>query len=126
MNICDFDVTYRRNLTKDEQVALDNLRSYDDIIIKQADKGSAVVIMDKKEYLREAMRQLDDKEVYQPLVKDPTKDMIKKLIQGFKNHLKRGTLTEVPKNTFRLQGKRKQDDFICCPKFTKRVALDDQ
>ena len=44
----DFDMTYRRNLTRDEQQqALQNLRDYDDIIIKQADKGSAVVIMDK-------------------------------------------------------------------------------
>lgn len=57
---------------KDEQTALENLRSYDDIIIKQADKGSSVVVMDKEAYLKEAMRQLDDKEVYQPLVKDPT------------------------------------------------------
>ena len=43
----DFDMTYRRNLTREEQQALQNLRDYDDIIIKQADKGSAVVIMDK-------------------------------------------------------------------------------
>jgi len=44
----DFDMTYRPNLTRDEQQALQNLRDYDDIIIKQADKGTAVVIMDKE------------------------------------------------------------------------------
>ena len=27
--------------------ALENLRGYDDIVIKQADKGSAVVVMDR-------------------------------------------------------------------------------
>ena len=37
-----------RNLTKEEQKALEDLRSYDDIVIKQADKGSAVVVMDKE------------------------------------------------------------------------------
>ena len=47
----DFDTAYQRNLSKDEQTALENLRRYDDIIIKQADKGSAVVVMDKEAYL---------------------------------------------------------------------------
>lgn len=36
-----------RNITREEQKALENLRKYDDIVIKQADKGSAVVIMDR-------------------------------------------------------------------------------
>ena len=57
----DFGTTYRRNLTREEQRALQDLRTYDDIIIKQADKGSAVVVMDKQAYLQEAMRQLTDK-----------------------------------------------------------------
>ena len=74
-----FDTAYQRNLSKDEQTALENLHSYDGIIIKQADKGSALVVMDEEAYLKEVMRQLDDKGVYQPLVKDPTKDMIKKV-----------------------------------------------
>ena len=52
------------NLTQDEQKALENLRGYDDIIIKQADKGSAVVVMDREAYINEAMGQLDDSEVY--------------------------------------------------------------
>ena len=35
--------------------ALEDLRSYDDIVIKQADKGSAVVVMDKERYVTEAV-----------------------------------------------------------------------
>ena len=53
-----------RNLTKEEQKALEDLRSYDDIVIKQADKGSAVVVMDKERYVTEATRQLGDSAVY--------------------------------------------------------------
>ena len=34
-------------------------------IVKEADKGSAVVVWDRKEYLREANSQLSDKDVYQ-------------------------------------------------------------
>ena len=56
-----------------------NLRNYDDIIIKQADKGSAVVILDRDKYVAEAMRQLNDSEVYISLRDDPTVDMIRKV-----------------------------------------------
>jgi len=37
----DLSVHCHRNLFKDEQEALDNLRRYNDIILKPADKGSA-------------------------------------------------------------------------------------
>ena len=72
----DLRVRYQRNLSKEEQVALENLRGYDDIIIKQAYKSSAVVVMDRERYVGEAMRQLDDKDVYVPLTNDPTEEMI--------------------------------------------------
>ena len=44
--------------------ALDSLRDDKSIIFKEADKGSGVVIWD---YLAEAKKQLDDKEVFQEL-----------------------------------------------------------
>ena len=65
----DLRVRCHRNLLKDEPEALDNLRRYDDIIIKPADKGSAVVVMDRARHVGEAMRQLSDKDVYNPLSK---------------------------------------------------------
>lgn len=37
------------------------------IMIKPADKGSAVVVMASARYVGEAMRQLSDKDVYLPL-----------------------------------------------------------
>ena len=72
----DLGIRCHRNLFKDEQEALENLRRYDDIIIKPADKGSAVVIMDRARYVGEAMRQLSDKDVYLPLSNDPTAEMV--------------------------------------------------
>jgi hypothetical protein len=44
--------------------ALQNLRSNEDIIIKPADEGSAVVVMDKSAYIREAERQISDDRFY--------------------------------------------------------------
>ena len=59
MNTDNFD-----NLTPVERTALQNLRSNEDIIIKQEDKGSAVVVMDKSAYIRGAVRQLSDDRIY--------------------------------------------------------------
>ena len=68
-----------RNINREEQKALENLRNYDDINIKQVDKGSAMVILDRDKYVAEAMRQLHDSEVYISLRDDPTAGMIRKV-----------------------------------------------
>ena len=46
------------NLTREEREALKTLRYDISIIIKEADKGSAVVVWDREDYLKEANRQL--------------------------------------------------------------------
>ncbi len=60
------------NLPREERLALTALRSRTDIIIKPADKGSAVVIMDRQQYIDEAHRQLDNRTNYICLNSDPT------------------------------------------------------
>ena len=51
------------NLTKGERNALYLPRDDPSIIIKEADKGSAVVIWDREDYLREGNSRLSDKDV---------------------------------------------------------------
>ena len=58
------------NLTKEEWEALYSLKDDPSIIIKGADKGSAVVVWDGEDYLKEAYRQLDGKEVYEQFSED--------------------------------------------------------
>ena len=52
------------NITHGERTVLQSLIFSEDIIIKPADKGSAVVVMDKSAYIREAERQLSDDRFY--------------------------------------------------------------
>ena len=52
------------NLTSAEKGGIQELQVRDDIVIKPADKGSAVVVMDKVDYLEEANRQLTDERFY--------------------------------------------------------------
>ena len=42
------------------------------IIIKSVDKGFVVVVWDRENYLKEAYRQFDDKEVYEQDPDDPS------------------------------------------------------
>ena len=60
------------NLTKEEREALYSLKDDRSIIIKGADKDSVVVVWDREDYLKEAYRQLDDKEVYEQVPDDPS------------------------------------------------------
>ena len=72
--LLDIEIPSKRfnNLTKEEWEALYSLKDDCSIIIKGADKGSVVVVWDREDYLKEAYRQLDDKEVYEQVPDDPS------------------------------------------------------
>ena len=55
------------NLSGDERRALTQLRQNPNIIIKPADKGSKIIIMDRQQYLLEANRQLNNPHYYRLL-----------------------------------------------------------
>ena len=60
------------NLSKGEQKAMKEFAKRKDIIINNADKGIAVVIMDIEKYINEVRRQLSDKRNYKTLQEDST------------------------------------------------------
>ena len=75
------------NLSKEEWTAHQNLKTRDDIVIKPADKGGAVVVWRTDLYKQEAFRQLADTKFYAKVNKDLTqanqkivKDTVNKLI----------------------------------------------
>jgi len=57
----------KNNLSLTEYQALRALRANDDVVIKGADKGGAVVVMQKTLYRQEALRQLHNTKYYRPL-----------------------------------------------------------
>ncbi|CAM4659432.1 unnamed protein product, partial [Lepidochelys olivacea] len=63
------------NLSHAERNAIHSLRNNSDIIIKKADKGGAVVVMNRSEYEQEAARQLSNTSFYKPLPSDPTENL---------------------------------------------------
>ena len=63
--LLDIEIPFKRfnNLTKDERNAMYSLKDDKSIIIKGADKGAAVIVWDREDYLKQASKQLEDKEL---------------------------------------------------------------
>ena len=53
------------NLTREERGILFNLKNDKTVVIKGADKGLAVVVWDKDDYIQKTEKQLGDKEIYE-------------------------------------------------------------
>ena len=64
------------NITKSEHLALENLRKDKNRIIVTADKGVALVVMDKTEYITKCEALLQDNSVYQHLSRDTSPNRI--------------------------------------------------
>ena len=58
------------NLTREERTALYDLKNDKSIIIKSVDKGSAVTVWDREDYIKEAEKQLGDNDVYEEVCND--------------------------------------------------------
>ena len=78
------------NISLAEKNAIKSLANDQSIIIKEADKGGAVVIMDREHYKEKVENMLSDKKYYEKLDTDPQKtDRIKynKFIKNYKDNL---------------------------------------
>ena len=85
------------NLTKAQNLALRELKRDRDRIVLTADKGVAMVIMDRQDYINKA-NQLLNQNTYKTIAKDPTNSIKNKLI----NILKRvKTKTGLGSNTYK-------------------------
>ena len=60
------------NLSKEDRDILYSLKNDNTIVIKDADKSSAVVVWYREDYLKEAHKQLSDEEVYEEVTNDPS------------------------------------------------------
>ena len=115
----DYKVGYS-NLTKDERDAVYSLKNDNSIIIKDADKGSAVVVWDREDYLKEAKNQLNDKNVYKELtgnVEGPLEKIIKTVLKKVRDR------RDITDNTldYLLVNNPKLGRFYLLPKIHKRL-----
>ena len=75
------------NLTKSERTSMKELSERVGITITKAEKGGAVVIVDVKDYIKQAERQINNTKNYRKLQEDPTATnmkFVKNTIERFK------------------------------------------
>lgn len=107
------------NLTKEEIEALETLSKRQDIVIKPADKGNAVVIMDKPRYIQEGLRQLEDTEFYTRLAAPIFQDSIPKIEEIVANLLREGFICKKQANYLIGEHTPKPRRFYLLPKIHK-------
>ena len=119
--LLDIEIPSKRynNLTKDERDALYSLKDDPSIIIKGADKGSVVVVWDREDYLKEAYKQLYDREVYEEVPND-LNVLINTIMKALEKIRLRGDLSSDTLNYFLVKDP-KFARFYLLPKIHKRL-----
>ena len=111
----------KKNLTKEEYKAIKPLKNNRDIIIKPADKGSAVVILDRESYINEGQRQLNDTKFYEKNTSNHTGEVINRVNLHIHNMLQRGEISQNTCNYLTTDNDRTQQ-FYLLPKIHKDAS----
>ena len=82
------------NMTIEEREALKSLRKKKDIIIQSADKGGKIVVMDRLEYVDKCTKDLSDKNFYNEVELDPTRDYVNDITQSISKLKSENLITE--------------------------------
>ena len=106
-------------LTESERKALYDLENDKIIVIKSADKGSAVVVWDREDYIKEAEKQLGDEQVYEEVSNDAA-PLLKTINEVIAKIRKRGDLKRDNLDCFIMKDP-KFARFYLLPKIHKRL-----
>ena len=110
----------KNNLSESEKKGLQELKMNKNIIIKEADKGGCVVIMDTQHYVNMVKSQLDDKKTYQITKNNCDKKVMEKLSEFSKKHEKVLTGKE---SKFLTKFRFKTSNFYGLPKIHKSKKI---
>jgi len=114
-----FDSHYKHNCTKNETRALRALKTNDNIIIKPADKGGSITIMNTWDYEQEAMRQLNDTNNYIAIDTPLTEDTNTKVLKIIEDMFDREEIDETTYNFLADDSNLRTPQFYMLPKIHK-------
>ena len=92
----------KSNIRKEEWAAVSNLKRDSSIVILEADKGNATVVMDKEEY-ENKVQDILGKQPFRKLSRDPTKSYEKRVNDELKRLNKEGHISQQTLSALRLQ-----------------------
>ena len=110
-----------QNITNQERIALKSLSKDREIVIKPADKGGAIVVQNKTDYIKEAERQLSVDTTYTKLNSNPTNEFNEEVEKQLESMVKNGDITEQIKKIL-LINKPKTPNIYFLPKVHKQVT----
>lgn len=110
----------KNNLVKNEMTALEELKNNPSLVIKQADKGGAFVIMDKDYYIDKMSEQLKDSKTYRLLEENEDKRIMTKIKTFVKQH--KDILTE-KETDYLTKFESKTSNFYGLPKVHKSSQI---
>jgi hypothetical protein len=107
------------NLSKEDRAFLKELKQNPHVTIKKSDKGSAIVLMNMSDYLREGYKQLNDQQFYQKLDSDPTNKIAIKINKVIQEMVDRNLITE-KMASYLIIDNPKPGRFYLLPKIHKK------
>ena len=116
----------KHNLTKKQYLSLKTLSENPHLVIKKADKGSAIVVMNTNDYIREALYQVTNRDNYIALDSDPTEQFCSGIRKVLTSMLEGDIIYDMmtPSNSL-MCPKPEQEDFTCYLRFTSLTYLVD-
>lgn len=82
------------NMTREELKTIKQLQQDDRIVIKQADKGSCIVVENKEDYISDGLAHLADTDIYEEIPEDYTTDIAKALNTTVRKALDKGHINK--------------------------------
>ena len=120
-NIGSQEIKPKCNINANEWRCLQKLNNNPDLIIKQADKGGAFVIMDADFYADKMLDHLKDEETYEKLEGNIDEKVKKKMMQLINNHAKCFTKKE---QDFLTKFEQKTSNMYGLPKIHQSSAIE--
>ena len=110
----------KQNLSPNERLALKSLKQDNTIVIKPADKGTTVVVMNREDYLREGYKQLGDTKFYLQVEEDLTDKHVKEVRNAIEDMYQNGDIDESVRFHL-LDTSCKTARFYMLPKIHKKI-----
>ena len=106
--------SFASNASQEVRQAIEELRRNRDITIREADKGSCIVLLDTSQYIEEGYNHLADKTIYQELDHDRTLEVAHKANWAIRHHQQFGALNPVQEVNLYTQpnGTRTQEMYF--------------
>ncbi len=110
--------THKKNISNSEFKAMTDLANNKNIIIRSADKGSAVVLLNRSDYLKEGFKQLENQKFYKHMDLDLTDTHVNTISNALEDMYQNGEIDDKTKD-YLLSCPGRTSDLYLLPKIHK-------